>query len=73
MIHLQRNFEDTPGNEYDPAVQRQRLHSFLQTNETDRCIAHSFRVPNGLRIHIEGRYADNHQRNEAEKIAQFPK
>lgn len=51
-IHLQRNFEDTPGNEYDPAVQRQRLHSFLQTNETDRCIAHSFRVPNGLRIHL---------------------
>ena len=32
-IHLQRNFEDTPGNEYDPAVQRQRLHSFLQTTK----------------------------------------
>jgi len=53
MIHLQRNFEDAPGNEYDPA--------------------HSLRIPNGLRIHLEGRYADNHQRNEAEKIAQFPK
>ena len=47
-IHLQRNFEDTPGNEYDPAVQRQRLHSFLQTHETDRYPAHSLRFPNGL-------------------------
>ena len=73
MIHLQRNFEDAPENEYDPVVQGQWLHSFLQAHETDRCPAHSLRFPNGLRIHLKGRYAGNHQRNKTEKIAQFQK
>ena len=38
-IRLQRNLKNPSGHEYDPAFQRQWLHSLLQTYKTDRCIA----------------------------------
>ena len=35
-IRLQRNLKNPSGHEYDPAFQRQWLHSLLQTYKTDR-------------------------------------
>ena len=72
-IRLQRNLKNPSGHEYDPAFQRQWLHSLLQTYKTDRCIAQCFWIQNGLRIYIKGRYAGTYQRNNAEKITQFQK
>ena len=47
-IRLQRNLKNPSGHEYDPAFQRQWLHSLLQTYKTDRCIAQCFWIQNGL-------------------------
>lgn len=47
-IRLQRKLKNPSGHEYDPAFQRQWLHSLLQTYKTDRCIAQCFWIQNGL-------------------------
>lgn len=47
-IRLQRNLKNPSEHEYDPAFQRQWLHSLLQTYKTDRCIAQCFWIQNGL-------------------------
>ena len=71
--HLQRNFEDALENEYDPVVQRQWLHSFLQAHETDRCPAHSLRFPNGLRIHLKGRLCGQSSKKQNRKNSTISK
>lgn len=48
QYYWQQRLKNPSGHEYDPAFQRQWLHSLLQTYKTDRCIAQCFWIQNGL-------------------------